>query len=244
MKTFEERYTAWIDGKLEGAALTSFELELSRRASAGEARADKEDATRLRWLLTTHLKAPAMTNVEFFSHQLRERIEAERMTGRRREEERPAWIPVFSWPFARLAGLGAAAAFVVLALCYGMIPRNVAPTVSPQVAVQTPVPAYPVATAGPAVLAPDQLAARLLPPSANDGKLALASPAPPPIDLNGGDIQVVRVPSPSNNVSATALQLKDQNANVLWINGLDYMPTVMGESPASAAPAPAASAVP
>ena len=35
MKTFEERYTAWIDDKLEGPALTSFELELSRRASAG-----------------------------------------------------------------------------------------------------------------------------------------------------------------------------------------------------------------
>ena len=78
MKTFEERYTAWIDNKLGGPALTSFELELSRRASAGEARADKDAAARLHQLLATHLKAPAMTNAEFFSHQLRERIDAER----------------------------------------------------------------------------------------------------------------------------------------------------------------------
>ena len=241
MKTFEERYTAWIDGKLEGPALTSFELELSRRASAGEARADKEDATRLRWLLTTHLKAPAMTNVEFFSHQLRERIEAERMTGRRREEVRPSWMPVFSWPFARLAGLGAATAFVAVALYYGTMPRATAPT--PQVAVQS-TPAQPGVLTNPSTPVPDQLAERSFPSSANDGKLALASPTPPPVDLNGGDIQVVRVPSPSNNVSATALQLKDSNANVLWINGLDYMPAVPGESPVGTASAPAASVAP
>ncbi len=51
MKTFEERYTAWIDGQLEGPALTAFELELARRAAAGEARADKADAARLHRLL-------------------------------------------------------------------------------------------------------------------------------------------------------------------------------------------------
>ena len=41
MKTFEERYTAWIDGQLEGGALTAFEQELTRRAAEGEAEADK-----------------------------------------------------------------------------------------------------------------------------------------------------------------------------------------------------------
>ena len=239
MKTFEERYTAWIDGKLEGPAQTSFELELSRRASAGEARADKEDATRLRWLLTTHLKAPAMTNVEFFNHQLRERIEAERMTGRRREEVRRTWLANFSWPF-RLAGLGAAAAFVAIALYYGTVPRN---TLSPEarVAVQT-APAHPDAVPNPAV--PDQAADRLSQPSINRGELAFGAPTPPPIDLNGGDIQVIHVPASTDNISATALQPKDANASVLWINGLDYMPTVPGESPAKAAPAPAPSATP
>ena len=239
MKTFEERYTAWIDGKLEGPALTSFELELSRRASAGEARADKEDATRLRWLLTTHLKAPAMTNVEFFGHQLRERIEAERMTGRRREEVRRTWLANFSWPF-RLAGLGAAAAFVATALYYGTMPRN---TVSPDARVATKfAPAHPDASPNPPAL--DQPADNQPHPSINDGQLAFGAPPPPPIDLNGGDIQVVRVPSPSNNVSATALQPKDANASVLWINGLDYMPTVPGESPANPASSPTESVAP
>ena len=77
MKTFEERYTAWIDGELEGNALTAFEQELTRRAAAGEAAEDKSDATRLRALLQDHLQAPALTNPDFFSHQLRERIDAE-----------------------------------------------------------------------------------------------------------------------------------------------------------------------
>ena len=51
MKTFEERYTAWIDGRLEGSALTAFEQELTRRAAAGEAQADRQDTQRLRALL-------------------------------------------------------------------------------------------------------------------------------------------------------------------------------------------------
>ena len=217
MKTFEERYTAWIDGKLDGPALTAFELELSRRASAGEARADKEDAGRLHLLLTTHLKAPAMTNAEFFSHQLRERIEAERVAGRRREDGRQARFSLITWPFARLAGLAAALLFVATALYYGMMPPHaVAPassvalnasSIKPAASVDTPVPA------------PDPLTGTK---SASDEIWARASPTPTPLDLN--DIQVVPVPGAPTNTSATALQLKDPNVSVLWINGLDYMP--------------------
>ena len=34
MQTFEERYTAWIDGKLTGAELAAFERELADRPAA------------------------------------------------------------------------------------------------------------------------------------------------------------------------------------------------------------------
>ena len=239
MKTFEERYTAWIDSKLEGPALTSFELELSRRASAGEARADKDDAARLRQLLTVHLQAPAMTNAEFFSHQLRERIDAEQASGRRREEARQARGSLFAWPFVRLAGLGGACLFVGTALYYGMMPPHAAaPT--PEIAANV-APARPVA---PAVVVPpaEALAQRTSAPRDAERIFAQNSPMQPTVDLNN-DIQVKVSPS-TDHVKATPLQYKDPNVSVLWINGLDYMPTVPGDPPASAAPAPAANPKP
>ena len=130
MKTFEERYTAWIDGQLEGGALTAFEQELARRAEAGDAEAagvDKADALQLRALLKEHLQAPVLTNAEFFNHQMRERIDAEcTLAARRREAAaRPAFrLPAFAWPFLRIAGVGAACLFVVGALYYGLAPSH------------------------------------------------------------------------------------------------------------------------
>ena len=231
MKTFEERYTAWIDNELDGPALTSFELELSRRASAGEARADKDDAARLHLLLATHLKAPAMTNAEFFSHQLRERIDAERHSDRRRDEARQARGSIFSWPFTRLAGLGAALLFVATALYYGMMPPHAAVPL-PQVA-QNTAPAQPAAQAD--TPAPEAVATRPTPRRAPGSEYAQMLPTRPSVDLND-DIQVVKVPASPTSTSATPLQYKDPNVNVLWINGLDYMPTVPGDSPAPSAP--------
>ena len=130
MKTFEERYTAWIDGQLAGDALVAFEQELARRAEAGDAESaetDKAQALGLRALLKEHLRAPALTNTEFFSHQMRERIDAEidRAARRREAAARPAWqFPAFAWPFARLAGVGLACLFVAGALYYGMMPPH------------------------------------------------------------------------------------------------------------------------
>ncbi len=242
MKTFEERYTAWIDGKLEGPALTSFDLELSRRASAGEARADKEDAARLHQLLTIHLKAPPLTNADFFSHQLRERIEAERSSERRRENLRQTRSSIFSWPFIRLAGLGAACLFVAAALYYGtMPPRASAP--SPDVAVNHPVTLPDPANGVPTPTTPEPVAPGQTTHSADDAQFALASPTPPSVDLND-NIQEVRVAPSSNRTSATPLELKDRNVSVLWINGLDYMQSVPGASPAGTVPAPANNVAP
>lgn len=104
MKTFEERYTAWIDGQLTGPELGSFEKELDDRQTA---EADKLDAHRLGGLLRAYGTAPALPNPDFFNHQLMARITAEQPketthTGGGR------WF--FSWPFLRLASVGVAAA--------------------------------------------------------------------------------------------------------------------------------------
>ncbi len=232
MKTFEERYTAWIDNTLDGPALTSFELELSRRASAGEARADKDDAARLHVLLATHLKAPAMTNAEFFSHQLRERIDAERHSDRRRDEERQARGSIFSWPFTRLAGLSAALLFVATALYYGTMPPHAAGPL-PQVA-QNTAPTQPL-TQHASTPAPEAVATQPTPRRAPGSEYVQIQPTRPSVDLSD-DIQVLKVPASPTSTTATPLQYKDPNVNVLWINGLDYMPTVPGDSPAPSAP--------
>ena len=102
MKTFEERYTAWIDGELEGNALVAFEQELACRATVSDAYADKADAMRLSSFLHDHLQSPALTNADFFNHQLRERIAGERAASQRANAERSS-------------GRGAAVCLVALA---------------------------------------------------------------------------------------------------------------------------------
>jgi hypothetical protein len=71
MKTFEEKWTAWLDDELAGAELAAFESSLPDRAAA---EAEKASARQLRVLLKRELSPSIMTNEEFFSHQLRERI--------------------------------------------------------------------------------------------------------------------------------------------------------------------------
>src|SRR6202040_893161 len=74
MKTFEEKWTAWLDGQLTGKELVEFEASLSDRAAA---EAEKRAAHQLGALLKRELGAETLTNEEFFSHQLRERIARE-----------------------------------------------------------------------------------------------------------------------------------------------------------------------
>ena len=103
MKTFEEKWTAWIDGELAGDELSQFEASLPDRAAA---EAEKRDALKLGAFLKEHLPCRAMGNEEFFSHQLRERMAEEEGPGRVREgaTEGRAW-----WPIGRLAWVGATA---------------------------------------------------------------------------------------------------------------------------------------
>ena len=247
MKTFEERYTAWIDGELEGGALTAFEQELTRRAAAGEAAGDKADATRLRALLQDHLLAPALTNPDFFSHQLRGRIDAETAAvSRGREPNRHAEPTVFAWGLARLIGLGAASLFAAAALYYGMMPPHIGSLPNPAIAVNhaTAGNGTQVATVDtPApVPQPDATENR---PVTGMGELALRSPTPSPIDLTP-DIKTYVPDQPTNPTTITPLHYDRSNVNVLWLNGLDYLPSLpdaTGNAP-SPAPAPSASANP
>src|SRR5215467_15120643 len=85
MKTFEEKWKAWLEDQLRGRELSEFEASLPDKAAA---QAEKAEAKKLGELLKRGLSTHALTNEEFFSHQLRERIvqetrEAARLHGRR-----------------------------------------------------------------------------------------------------------------------------------------------------------------
>ncbi|PYL63206.1 MAG: hypothetical protein DMF24_01070, partial [Verrucomicrobia bacterium] len=71
MKTFEEKWTAWVDGQLSGRELSEFEASLPDK---GAAEAEKAGALKLGELLKRELSARTLKNEEFFSHQLRESI--------------------------------------------------------------------------------------------------------------------------------------------------------------------------
>ena len=74
MKTFEEKWTAWVDGELSGAERAEFEASLDDRAAA---EAERTEAHKLGALLKEQLQPRPMGNEEFFHHQLRGRIAAE-----------------------------------------------------------------------------------------------------------------------------------------------------------------------
>ena len=116
MKTFEEKWTAWIDGELTGAELVQFEASLPDRAAA---EAEKRAARKLGTFLKEHLECRAMGNEEFFHHQLRERISAD-AGGTRREsaESGRGW-----WPIGRLVWVGATA-LAIFSVCTFFVMRE------------------------------------------------------------------------------------------------------------------------
>jgi hypothetical protein len=111
MKTFEEKWTAWLDDQLTGSELAEFEASLPDRAAA---EAEKHGAKKLGALLLQELGSCALSNEEFFSHQLRERIARETATDRShgREERSPWWnLPRMAW-----AGAASLALFVLFTI--------------------------------------------------------------------------------------------------------------------------------
>jgi anti-sigma factor RsiW len=116
MKTFEEKWTAWIDGELTGAELAEFEASLPDKAAA---EAEKREAQKLGTFLKEHLACHAMGNEEFFQHQLRERIAADAGDGRR---ESAGGGRVW-WPIGRLVWSGATA-LAIFGVCTVFVMRE------------------------------------------------------------------------------------------------------------------------
>ena len=111
MKTFEEKWTAWLDGRLSDRELAEFEASLPDKAAA---EAEKAEAKKLGALLKRELGAQALLNEDFFNYQIRERI-AQDSAGepRKRGFEVSTW-----WTIRRLLWTGTAslATFLVMAI--------------------------------------------------------------------------------------------------------------------------------
>jgi len=106
MKTFEERWTAWLDGQLSGRELSEFEASLPDKAAA---ESEKAEVRKIGALLKRELGAPALTNEEFFSHQLRERIRESSVRSTKRVAKASTW-----WTIPRLLWTGTASLAVFL----------------------------------------------------------------------------------------------------------------------------------
>jgi hypothetical protein len=111
MKTFEEKWTAWLDDELTGQDLADFEASLPDKAAA---EAEKRGAHKLGTLLKQELGVQALNNEEFFSNQLRERISRE--NAQDRHVGRSTWwtMPRLVWTGATSLALFLICAFVIM----------------------------------------------------------------------------------------------------------------------------------
>ena len=116
MKTFEEKWTAWVDGQLAGRELAEFEDSLPDKAAA---LAEKADAMKLRQLLKQELGARTLENEDFFSYRLRQRIAQESSEpARDRRVKSGTW-----WTIPRLLWTSTASLAVFL-LCTMLVMRD------------------------------------------------------------------------------------------------------------------------
>ena len=117
MKTFEENLNAWLEGRLVGKELEDFEASLP---AISEAELAQQEDRQLSALLKEHIGSPAMTNQEFFNHQLRTQIESEMPAAARHEfaEPRRSW-----WSIGRLVSTGAAS-LAIFAVCTFFVIRQ------------------------------------------------------------------------------------------------------------------------
>jgi anti-sigma factor RsiW len=121
MKTFEEKWTAWLDDQLSGRELSEFEESLPDKTAA---QAEKAEAKKLGELLKRELSAHPLQNEEFFSYQLRERIvqeSGEQPRERSRRSPTSSW-----WTIPRLLWAGTASLAVFL-ICTVLVMRQERP---------------------------------------------------------------------------------------------------------------------
>ena len=109
MKTFEEKFNAWLDGLLSGEELKSFENEHP------SIQQDKAEFLKLKNLLRDNLRCQKLGNPDFFNSQIMAQIERE--TARASPSARVLGLP-------RIALAGIFALCVGFALFFSMIPRG------------------------------------------------------------------------------------------------------------------------
>jgi hypothetical protein len=117
MKTFEENWTAWIDDQLSGRELEDFLASLPDRAAA---EAEKQSAKQLGNLLRE--QAVTLNNADFFSHQLRERLDHDEEKEYATDQTGTGW-----WTIRRLLW-GAATSFAVFIICAVFVFRDKTPS--------------------------------------------------------------------------------------------------------------------
>ncbi len=174
MKTFEEKFTAWVDGRLTGAELAAFEREL---ADHPEALAEKETALELGNLLRTHLSAPPLKNPDFFNHQILLQIAQPSLPARR---------PAF-WSLPRMVFSGAFLLLLSTALYFAAVPNTRRE-----------------------IRHNEQYVSNIL--NARNPDVASVS-------------NVLSVQSDDPHVTATVFHSKGDNVNVIWLDGLSYLPS-------------------
>ncbi len=121
MKTFEEKWTAWVDDELSEAERAEFEATLDDRALAV---AEKQQARKLGALLKEQLRPLPMRNEEFFHHHLRTRMAAERPQPEAAPESpmRAGW-----WTIRRLLWTGTTSLAVFVVLTFFVMREKPAP---------------------------------------------------------------------------------------------------------------------
>ncbi|MDD5200759.1 MAG: hypothetical protein PHC88_13260 [Terrimicrobiaceae bacterium] len=112
MKNFEEQYTAWLDGVLDGAERTDFEAALPNREAALR---DAAEWKTMRGLLRETLVPTAMPHPDFVNNQVLEAIRRD-APSRREPAKIRGWQPVgfLAWTGAALLVLAGALSFLSL----------------------------------------------------------------------------------------------------------------------------------
>jgi hypothetical protein len=111
MKTFEEKFNAWIDGLLSGEELKSFEDECPTALQ------DKAELLKLKSLLRDNLRGQELGNPDFFNSQIMAQVERE-------VAKAGAFAGRTFFGLPRIAWAGICALGVGFALFFTLIPRG------------------------------------------------------------------------------------------------------------------------
>jgi hypothetical protein len=111
MKTFEEKFNAWLDGLLSGEELKSFENEHP------SIRQDKAEFLQLKNLLRDNLSSRELENPDFFNSQIMAQVERETAKAGRSTRRILFGLPRIAWGGIFALGVG-------FALFFTMIPRG------------------------------------------------------------------------------------------------------------------------